>query len=316
MSTIAPLQAGQKLDDYRIDELVAESTATSTWRATDLRDGRQVALKLLKPEAEADAGLADAFRREEEVGAMLHHPRVRRTLQPGERSRPYQIMEWIPGRLLRQLIAEEGKLSPDRAVRISAQILEALHYIHGRGIVHRDLKPENVMVCASDAVKLIDFGIASRGAAEVSAGQGTPDYIAPEQIKGNSGDHRADLYALGVMMYEMLTGSLPFTGPSPLAAMNARLAFAPRPPRDLEPNISPELQEVISRALEITPRKRYGTAREFLYDLHHPEKVRVRERPLAIAPRNAVAMRKALLSGVLILIPLLICAVIVFLQGP
>src|ERR1700736_6316780 len=160
------------------------------------------------------------------------------------------VMEWVDGRLLRKILDEQGKLQPQRAVGIALAICHALDYIHSHGVVHRDLKPENIMVDAKDGVKLIDFGIAAKaGARRLTFGRfselmGTAEYISPEQVNGKRGDARSDLYALGVMLYEMLTGRAPFQGDNPLAIMNARLRNHPVPPREIEPRISPELQEI------------------------------------------------------------------------
>jgi serine/threonine-protein kinase len=284
MNTSDTLEPGQQLDHYRIDACVAESGMALIYRATDLRDGRQVAVKLPHASAEADPTLAERFRREEEIGATLDHRNVMRTFPVRDASRPYLVMEWVPGRLLRRILAEEGKLGQERALRIASGILEALAYIHQRGIVHRDLKPDNIMVDERDNVKLIDFGIASKqGARRItytgfSPALGTPDYIAPEQVQGKRGDQRSDLYAAGVMLYEMVTGKLPFSGPSPLAVMNERLLRAPIPPSKAEPTVGPQLQEVLYRALEREPRNRYATAQEFLLDLCHLDQVGVSDR--------------------------------------
>src|SRR5208283_2002304 len=168
-------------------------------------------------------------------------------------------------------ILAEGRITQDRAIRIAIGVLEALEYIHENGVVHRDLKPENIMVDAEDNIKLIDFGIASDAAARrltyanFTATLGTPDYISPEQVKGKRGDGRSDIYSLGVILYEMLSGKLPFSGSSPMASMNERLLNHPVPPRVADPSISPELQEVIYRALERDPRNRYAKASELAW---------------------------------------------------
>lgn len=314
MNASPALEPGQQLDHYRIDALVAESGMASIYRATDLADGRQVALKLPHPSAEADPMLAERFRREEEIGATLDHPNVMRTYPVRDGSRPYLVMEWVPGRLLRRILVEEGKLSQERAIRIASGILEALAYIHQRGIVHRDLKPDNIMVDERDNVKLIDFGIASKQNARritytgFSPALGTPDYIAPEQVRGKRGDQRSDLYATGIMLYEMLTGKVPFSGPSPLAVMNQRLQRPPVSLKKAEPGISPELQEVLFRALEREPRNRYATAQEFVLDLRHPDQVSIADREAVKGWRRSSSGkgRRNLAWIALILIPILL----------
>lgn len=278
------LYPGDLLDHYRIESLVARSGMASIFRATDTRDGRTVAIKIPHPEMEADPQLFDRFKREQEIGEKLDHPGVMKVFKDAHRSRIYMVMEWVDGELLRKLLSAQGKFPADRAARITARICEALDYVHSHGVVHRDMKPENIMVDPEDRIKLIDFGIsANEGSrrltfAKLSNVMGTPDYISPEQVKGKRGNGRSDIYSVGVMLYEMLTGKVPFTGNNAFLIMNDRLLNSPVPPREIDPAISPALQEIIYRALERDPQNRYATAREFAWDLEHQDQVGVAER--------------------------------------
>ena len=281
---MASLRPGGQLGHYRIEELVARSGMASIYRATDMRTGRQVAIKKPHPDMEGDPVLFDRFTREIEIGERLDHPGVMKVLDSGEPGQVYMVMEWVDGRLLRKLLVENRNLPKERACAITIAICDALDYIHRNGVVHRDLKPENIMIDAEDRIKLIDFGIAGKaGARRLTFGKlsqiaGTPDYISPEQVKGKRGDGRSDIYSLGVILYEMLTGETPFSGTNPFLVMNDRLVNNPVPPRELNKDISPELQEVIYRALEREPQDRYSTANEFAWDLEHLDQVTVSDR--------------------------------------
>jgi eukaryotic-like serine/threonine-protein kinase len=281
---MTPVKNGDILDHYRIDSAVARSGMASIFRATDLNDGKTVAVKVPHPEMECEPALFERFQREGEIGRMMNHPGVMKVFESERRSRVYMVMEWVEGKLLRTIMNEQRPMPEERAIQLSINILEALKHIHSRGVAHRDLKPENVMVDGQDRIKLIDFGIASKADArrltfgKLSQVMGTPDYISPEQVKGKRGDARSDLYSLGIMLYEMLTGKLPFTGENPFAIMNERVLNNPIPPRAVNSQISPELQEILYRALEREPANRYKSAEEFIWDLQHPEQVGIAER--------------------------------------
>ena len=308
------LEIGDTLDHYRLDAMVAHSGMSTLFKATDLKDGRQVAIKVPHAEMEADPVLVERFRREQEIGQELDHPGVVKTYDGEDRSRVYMVIEWVEGRLLRSILNEERRLPIDRAVKLTLGICDALDYMHAHGVVHRDLKPENIMVDEQDRIKLIDFGIAMKEDARrltyvtMSPAMGTPDYISPEQVKGQRGDQRSDIYAVGVMLYETLTGETPYSGSNPLAVMNERLLHDPKPARKLRPEISPELQEILNRALVREPRHRYATAAEMAWELEHQEQVGVEDgarRPVSRGLRLPGG-RKALLIAWLLLVPVVL----------
>ncbi len=309
------LEAGDTLDHYRLDATVARSGMATLFKATDLNTGSLVAIKVPHPEMEADPVLVERFRREQEIGQELDHPGVVKTFDHEDRSRLYMVIEWVNGRLLRAILNEERQLPIDRATNLVLQICDALDTMHKHGVVHRDLKPENIMVDGEDRIKLIDFGIAMKEDArritfvDMSATLGTPDYISPEQVKGQRGDQRSDIYSLGIMFYEMLTGEPPFTGPNPLAVMNERVLHDPEPASDRRPEISAELDEILSRALERDPRRRYQTASEMAWELEHQELVGVegsRDRRATERKMKLPATRRLLLYAGLALVPIAI----------
>lgn len=307
------VEAGQQLDHYRLDALIAESPVTRTFRATDLRDGRMVAIKVPQPSMEADPIALDRFRREEEIGTSLDHPDVKRIFHEPHRSRLYMVLEWCEGRSLAEILKQSGKLAPQRAIHIASGILRALEYIHQHGVVHRDLQPEHIMVDDHDRIKLIDFGVASRQGARrltftsLSQVLGTPDYISPEQVKGKRGDARSDLYAVGIMLWQMLMGRTPFTGRSPVAIMNARLNRNPPPLGLADFPLAAQLQEVLCRATEREPRNRYASAHEFHSDLEHLDQVGVAHRPeLNRSPGGSTLVTRVLLYSAIIVIPVVL----------
>ena len=312
------VRPGTQLDHYAIEELIVQSNTASIFRGTDLRRGGQVAIKLPHPEVEGDLLFYERFLREQNICEKLAHPAIVKAFKDDKRSQVYMVMELAEGQSLRQVLCEQGKLPLERAVRIALAICDALEYIHAHGVVHRDLKPENIMI-DEDRIKLIDFGIASQAGArrltfgKLSQVMGTPDYISPEQVKGKRGDGRSDIYAVGVMLYEMLTGKTPFPGKNPFVSMHNRLVNNPVPPREIDPSITPELQEIIYRALERNPKNRYANAREFADDLLHQDRVRVADRAeLPNWRQESPSSRTALIYGMVAMIPLVILGLLLF----
>ena len=316
---MTPLYPGDRLDDYQLDALVASGGMASVFRATNLQDGVPVAIKVPHPHAECDPIFHQRFLREIEIGGRLQHPGIRRIFPSGGQSRLYMTMEWLDGRLLRKVLSQERPFSIQRSVSIALEILKALDYMHAQGVVHRDLKPENIML-DEDQVKIIDFGIAAAANSrrltfgKLSQVMGSPDYISPEQVQNKRGDARSDLYSVGVILYEMLTGETPFHGVNPFAVMNARLLTPPRPLSEINPEISPQLEAIVLRALDRDPDLRYSTAREFAHDLSHPSEVPVIDRPALVDLRKQPPARRRSLASyfMLALIPVILFAVLLY----
>lgn len=321
MAALSTMEVGDQIDSYRIEAPISRSRAAVVYRATDIRDGRTVALKVPNPDVEGDPFLLERFRRAAEIGEKLGHHGVMRVFSEVERSRVYMVMEWCKGKPLRQVM-DAGEISHEHAIHITTAVLEALQYLHDNGVVHRALTPESIMVDEHDRIKLIDFGMASEAASRrltytnLTDELGTVDYISPEQVAGKRGDGRSDIYAIGVILYEMLTHTLPFVGSSPAEAMKSRLNSAPVPPSVASPSISPHLQEVIYRALEKDPRNRYARAHDFSHDLQNLDQVGIEDRQELRDWKNPKAHlpRKVLLNVLLLLVPIALLMVMMLLS--
>ena len=259
--------AGTRLQGrYVLEERIAVGGMGSVMAATDERLGRRVAVKLLKEELAHDPRFVERFRREARAVASLSHANIASVFDYGEHDgRRFIVMELAPGHDLGTILREQGRMSPDRAVRIAAQICEALSHAHAAGIVHRDVKPANVIVDGNGRVKVTDFGIArAAGDARLTATgsvMGTAQYISPEQASGQEVGPATDQYSMGVVLYEMLTGEVPFSGDSPLAVAMRHSSDPIPPPSHKVPVVPPELDAVVARATEKDPSRRYPDAR-------------------------------------------------------
>jgi eukaryotic-like serine/threonine-protein kinase len=273
-------EVGDELDGFRLTELLARGGMASVYKAVEVTTGEVRVLKVPHLQYESDVVFYQRFVREEEIGRSVNHPGIVRVLGPREKSRLYLAMEYVPGRSLAEALEAGRPFAAPVALDIARQLAGALASLQALGIVHRDVKPGNVRVLPSGQVKLLDFGIALIESARrltwagLSHAVGTPDYMAPEQIRGRRGDARTDVYALGTLLYEMLTGHLPFEPGDVGAVLEAKLHGEPTLPSAHLPGIDPALEAILLRALARDPRDRYAGAGELLDDLRDPSAVR------------------------------------------
>ncbi|HWX19337.1 MAG TPA: protein kinase [Candidatus Binatia bacterium] len=279
------LNVGAVLDDrFEITDIIAKSGMASLFKAKDRKTGAAVAVKVPYLQIESDPAGFDRFRREEEIGLQLDHPYILKFIPVEKKSRPYIVMEYLEGQTLSELLKNVRPLPEPDAVKIASRICEALEYMHQKGVVHRDLKPQNIMLCNDGTIRIMDFGIArsqqSRRLTFVgfTPAMGTPDYMAPEQVRGSRGDQRTDIYSLGAILYEMATGETPFGGDSAYVIMNARVTGDPVAPRKVNPKITPVLEEIILHAMERDPKRRYQSAAEMKRELDNYELVEMTNR--------------------------------------
>jgi serine/threonine-protein kinase len=263
---------------YEIGGVLGRGGMAEVHRGRDLRLGREVAVKVLRSDLARDPSFQVRFRREAQASASLNHPAIVAVYDTGEDrtgtgATPYIVMEYVEGETLRDVLRREGRLDPERAMSLTADICGALDFSHRNGIVHRDVKPGNVMLTPQGAVKVMDFGIAravSDSAATMTSTAaviGTAQYLSPEQARGEAVDARSDVYSVGCMLYELVTGAPPFTGDSPVSVAYQHVREDPRLPSSINPEIPPALDAILLKAMSKNPANRYQSAAEMRNDL-------------------------------------------------
>jgi serine/threonine-protein kinase len=263
---------GHTLGGYLVEHRLGSGGMATTYRAERASDGKSVALKVPHEQHLHDPSFRTRFLREGHLGTQLHHPNIVRVLEAGEDAgRPFIALELIDGRTLRDLISATGEMPLERALDITRQVAEALDYAHAKGVTHRDLKPENLMVERSGAVRVMDFGLArlsdAPGLTASSVFLGTPAYAAPEAISGGHTDHRQDLYALGLVLFELLQGRAPHEGSSPLEQLRSHLDGRFPRREELARSLPDSVWELIRNLVSRDPAQRPATAEAVLVRL-------------------------------------------------
>ncbi len=273
---------------YELGEMLGVGGMAEVHLGLDTRLDREVAIKLLRADLARDPTFQSRFRREAQSAAALNHPSIVAVYDTGEDAgMPFIVMEYVEGRTLREVIATEGRLLPQRALEIVAEVCRALDQAHRSGIVHRDIKPGNVMLTPQGDVKVMDFGIAravtasSATVTQTAAVMGTAQYLSPEQARGEHVDARSDIYSAGCLLYELLTGSPPFTGDTPVAVAYQHVREDPVPPSRLAHAVSPSVDAIVLKAMAKNPANRYQSSAEMRADI---------ERALAGRPVEATPL--------------------------
>ena len=281
---------------YRVERELGRGGMAKVFQGTDTVLGRTVAIKILAPRFADDDGFVQRFRREAQAAARISHPNIVSVFDTGsDGGVHYIVMEFVEGRTLAEYLTGGGRIMPDRAIAIAKDVCRALDAAHAQGVIHRDIKPGNIMINPRGEVKVTDFGIArmtttAETVAETAAILGTASYLSPEQAQGQPVDGRSDLYSLGCVLYEMVTGRPPFLGESPVTVASKQVLEQPLPPSKLSTDVTQALDAVILRALGKNPANRYQSAEEMRTDLERVTRgLSVEPPPVpALAPTQAM----------------------------
>jgi serine/threonine protein kinase len=309
---------GEKIDRYEIIRLLGHGGMNYVYLAYDTVNQQKVVLKFPNDDLLGDVAVFERYRREAEVGHRLNHPYIQRLLHTDENRRDhYLVVEYIQGRTLRSVLEDHAPnpLPVTEAIRIIMQVCEAMQHAHAHGVYHRDIKPENIMILDNGDIKIIDFGVALlEGARRVtwrglSSTVGTPDYMAPEQLKGERGTASSDIYAIGMVLYEMLCGRIPFEGENVFAIMNQHVSQDPPSILQFNPDLSPALATVVMRTIRRDPAKRYHSIEDLMHDLRNLDEITpVHYQPDTAQPQS---MRQKVIFTTLLIISICL-AIIVF----
>jgi serine/threonine protein kinase len=307
-------QIGDQFDHFTMQAHLARGGMADIYRAFDLITRSEVVIKIPDASLIGDPAQYERFQREIQISQSLHHPAVLRGIGVGRFNRiPYLVTELVEGQSLRDIVTGSAPMPPEQAIPLVRKVAEGMAYCHENGVVHRDLKPENILVSPDGQPVIMDFGLALTKSARrvtygsLSATMGTPDYMAPEQVEGQRGDPRTDIYALGTILFEMLSGATPFNGDNQLAVMAMHLkGNAPRLDK-LQPGVSPQLAAIVARCLQRNPADRYPDMPTLIDALDHPETAdvtildRVAGPERSSGPFDAMAVRAVVISVAIIL---------------
>lgn len=308
-------EAGSVVDGrYQIIKLLGHGGFAGTYLADDLKENKQVALKIPDISQLGDPAVYERFRRELSIGKLLQHPDLSVAIDSSEGNPPYLVFHYLEGETLSGLMDGGKRFTAEQSVEMVANLLDALSVCHKNGVCHRDLKPENLIVGGDGHLKVIDFGIAMMSNSPrvtwrgFSGLVGTPEYMSPEQIKGERGDEKSDIYAIGCLLYHMIAGNPPYSGDNPMATMYQHLTSTPKPLADIRPDIHPGIWACIQHAMRRRKEERYGSALEMAEDLRHLDNVNLKYAQMPDPPMVAVTQSKHFNRNIWIIIGIIVAA--------
>ncbi len=322
--SLMTLQIGDQFDRFQIRSHIAQGGMADIYHAHDLVQGREVVLKIPNRMLIGDPAQYERFQRELEITNTLQHPAIQRGLGSGQYNRtPYLVTEFIQGESMRDLVNRVAPMPSDQALSLIHKVADGVAYCHDHGVVHRDLKPDNIIVTPDGQPVIMDFGLALTPKARrvtyasLTPAAGTPDYMAPEQVEGQRGDKRTDIYAIGIMLYELLTGQIPLASDNPSVTMAQRLHGAiPRLDHEY-PHIPPPIAAIVARCLQRSPDARYEDMRALVRDIEHLDGVDLTILETGTGPQTARASiwQSEWFQGVMLAVIVILCIIVLALVG-